>query len=281
MGHIASPILFFVLTSMITALNVGAQQRNGSEQPRNTGSELLTTILSHMERAQRYNLEHVRPYTLTRDYKLFDDETQAQNPGQKPSSEVIADVAFMPPDHKSFQIEKSEGSERGTNIVRHILENESAWHGKGPAPLTREYYQFELVGEDTINGQPCWVLAVKPIHDDKNMINGRAWVDKNTYLTQQLQGEMAKTPSWWLKRVDMTIRFGDVAGMWLSTGTYVVAEVRFFGKHVLTSQALKVETSDQFADFFPATRSRQVMNAPGTIKRLQPGVAAGAYLSAR
>ncbi len=169
--------------------------------------------------------------------------------------------------------------------MRHILENESAWHGKGaPVPLTRQYYRFEFVGEETINGRTCWVLNVKPIHDDKNMIKGKAWVDKDTYLTQQLQGEMAKTPSWWLKRVDMTIRYGDVAGMWMSTGTYVVAEVRFFGRHVLTSQALRVQTPDQAAGTFPAKLPRNVTDALSATRRLRPlppGAAAGAYVSTR
>lgn len=266
-------------------LGVAAQERSEVEKSRRPGSELLTFILRNMEQAQVFNRESTRPYRLTRDYKLFDDEIQAQDPKHTPSSEVIANVEFMPPDHKTFQIEKAEGSERGTSIVRHILENESGWQGKGgPAPLTREYYEFELQGEGLANGQACWVLGVKPIHDEKNMIKGRVWVDKNTFLTQQIQGEMAKTPSWWLKRVNMTIRYGDVAGMWMATGTYAVAEVRFFGKHVLTSQAVRVETSDEVASTFPATHSRRAADGRISSKRFRPvtpGVAAGVYVPTR
>jgi hypothetical protein len=277
-------ILFLILTGLVTAPSVYSQQNNGSEQPSQADSELLTIILSRMEQAQLSNREHARPYTLTREYKVFDDESKAQAPGQKPSSEVIANVEFVPPDHKSFRIEKAEGSERGKTIVRHILENESAAPGKGPVPLTQKYYEFKLVGEDTINGQPCWVLSVKPHHDEKNMIKGKAWVDKDTYLTQRIQGEMAKTPSWWLKKVEMTIRYGDAAGMWMPTGTYVVADVRFFGKHVLTSQALKVETTDQVAESFPATPPRHVTDARNASRRfrpLPPALGAGVYVPIR
>lgn len=277
--------IFLILTGLVTAPGLYSQQNNWPEQAGE--SELLSSILSRMEQAQLSNREHARPYTLTREYKLFEDEQDAQNPAQKPSSQIIANVDFMPPDHKSFQIEKAEGSERGKSIVWHILENESAGSGKGsPVPLTQKYYEFKLVGEDTIHGQSCWVLSVKPHHDDKNMIKGKAWVDKDTYLTQQVQGEMAKTPSWWLKKVEMTIQYGDAAGMWMPTGTYVVADVRFFGKHVLTSQALKIETTDQVAESFPATPPRHVTDAraAGNGRRfipLPPALGAGAYVPIR
>lgn len=276
-------IVFLILTGLVAAPGLYSQQHNWSDQ--SSESEQLWDIVSRMEQAQISNREHFRPYTLTRQYKLFDDESKAQDPDQKPSSEIIASVEFVPPDRKSFQIEKAEGSDRGKSIVSHILENESGGPGKGsPVPLTRQYYVFKLLGEDVIDGQPCWVLNVKPLHDDQNVIKGKVWVDKDTYLTQQVQGEMAKTPSWWLKKVEMTIRYGDAAGMWLSTGTYVVADVRFFGKHVLTSQALKIETTDQVAVNFHATSPRHVIDVNASGRRfrpLQPELGAGVYVPVR
>jgi hypothetical protein len=225
-----------------------------------------------MEQAQLANREHARPYTLTREYKLFDDESKAQKPGEEPSSQVIANVEFVPPDYKSFQIETAQGSDRGTSIVRHILENESETSGKktAPAPLTRQYYEFKMAGEGMLNGQSCWVLLVKPRHDDKNMIKGKVWVNKDTYLTQQIQGEMARTPSWWLKKVELTIWYGNAAGIWMPTDTYAVADVRFFGKHVLTSKALKVATTGQVADSFPTIPPGYATDARNASRRFRP-----------
>lgn len=207
--------------------------------------DLLNQIVSRMEDAQSRNRENYRPYILTRRYKLFDDEQTANSPRQKATSEVVATLEFTPPDHKTFQIEKVEGSDRGKSVVRRVLEGESGASGKPPAFLTRSNYEFKLVGEEVLDGQSCWVLAIRPLKDEKNTIKGRAWVDKSTYLVHEVRGEMAKSPSWWLKKVDMTIHYGEAAGMWLPTGTYAVADVRFFGKHVLTSQAVNIKTVDQ------------------------------------
>jgi hypothetical protein len=260
-----------------------SRDRSESQQASQADSELLENILSHMEQAQLSNREHARPYTLTREYKLFDDESKAGDPGEKPSSEVIANVEFVPPDYKSFQIESTEGSDRGKTIVTHILENESETSGKktGPAPLTRKNYDFEMLGEEIVNGQDCWVLLVKPHHDEKNMIKGKVWVDKESYLTQQIQGEMAKTPSWWLKKVELTIWYGNAAGMWMPTATYAVADVRFFGKHVLTSKSLKVETADQVAKTFPAMAPKRVSKGSGRLKALPPDLGTGVLVPMR
>lgn len=214
----------------------------------NGGQNTLDTIVSNMEQAQLRNKESFRPYTVTRAYKLFDGEHGAQDPQQKPSSEVIANVNFVPPNHKTFEIESVQGSDRGKSIVQHILENESGASGKGPTALTTESYEFTLLGQDWINGKSCWVLGLNPRHGDKTTIRGRAWVDKNTYLVQQVQGELAKTPSWWLKKVETTVHYGDAEGMWLPIATYSVADVRFFGKHVLTSQSIEMKTADQSAE---------------------------------
>ncbi len=234
-----------------------------------------------MEQAQIRNRENLKSYTVTREYKIFDDETKAQDPGQKPSSQVLASVAFVPPNHKTFHIDSSEGSDRGKNIVQHILENESGSKGKGPAPLTRENYDFELLGDDNINGQSCWVLGLKPKSDEKTKIRGKAWVDKNTYLVQQVQGEMSKTPSWWLKKVNTTVRFGNAGGMWLPVTTYSVADVRLFGKHVLTSQAVEIKTEEQVArtgQSHPQPRSQRSSAGVQSGTFYAPLLGAGVYV---
>lgn len=246
--------VFFVLAVVVAAAScVYAQSQPESTVEKSPEAGSLNDIVSQMEQAQVKNRQSFRSYTVTREYKLFDDERKAQDPAEKPNSAVVANVEFVPPDHKSFQIEKVEGSERGKSIVEHVLEGEAGKSAKGPASLSRENYDFKLAGEEIVNGRSCWVLNIKPLREEKNTIKGKAWVDKNTYLVQQVQGEMAKTPSWWLKKVAMTVQFGDAAGMWLPTGTYAVADVRFFGRHVLTSQAVEIKTNDQVARSFSST----------------------------
>ncbi len=269
-------LIYMAIAAAVAATWLHAQSGQPGPAEIRTAPASLDYIVSNMEQARVRNKESMRSYVVTREYKLFEGERQANDPEQKPSSSVVANVQFVPPDQKTFQIQTVEGSERGKNIVQHVLEGESAKSGKGPAALNRENYEFTLIGDELLDGQPCWILGVKPRHDDKSMIKGRAWVDKNTYLVRQVQGEMAKTPSWWLKKVDMTVRFGDADGMWLPTGTYAVADVRFFGRHVLTSQALEIRTDEQVATALPSSHRSEP--ARPQVRTYPPMIGAGVYV---
>ena len=62
-----------------------------------------------MAQARAENRARLRPYIVTRNYKLFGkDESKAK-------SEVIADVAFVPPDSKKYTIAGDERERTGTN----------------------------------------------------------------------------------------------------------------------------------------------------------------------
>lgn len=205
----------------------------------------LNYVVTRMEEAQLRNRQNYRAYTMTRDYRLFGSDTS------KADSEVIADVFFVPPDRKSFSIQRVEGSQRGQNIVRRVLEGESEMASKdAPGALITSNYDFALLGEEEIDGRSCYVLELIPKRNEKVLLKGRAWVDKQTYLVHKVEGEMAKTPSWWIKKVHMTMSYSEAAGMWLQTGTHAEADVRIFGKHTFTSRALKVQSGDVVAQVF-------------------------------
>ena len=198
----------------------------------------LASIVGHMEQAAQENRTHYRPYILTREYRMYASDEQ------QPKSEVTAEISFVPPTRKDFKITESNGSSRGESVVRHILESESkaAATGSAPGAISRENYDFRFVGEETLNGVPCFVLDLLPKREDKSLIAGKVWVDKSSYLVRRVDGNMAKMPSWWLKSVHVTLDFDQVEGMWLQERTRAVADVRMVGRHVLTSEAVHIQT---------------------------------------
>ncbi len=220
-----------------------------------------------MEQAAQENRTHYRPYILTREYRVYGSDEQ------QPKSEVTAEISFIPPTRKDFRITDSNGSSRGASIVKHILEDESkaAASGTAPGAITRENYDFQLQGEEALDGRPCFVLLLRPKREDKSLVAGKAWVDKSSYLVRRVDGEMAKMPSWWLKSVHVTLDFDQVEGMWLQERTRAVADVRMVGRHVLTSQAVRfqsgtTEARNQGARLKPAeTRSHRPFARSETI----------------
>ena len=221
----------------------------------------LQGIVTNLEKAQLENREHYQAYTLVRDYKLFSGKDhQAQ-------SDVVARVRFVPPNKKTFTIDKVNGASRGEKIVRKILEHEvqTTAQDHGASVLNRENYNFVLLGMAAVDGHRCYLLQMQPKHKREDLVEGRGWIDAETYLPRLIDGDLAKNPSWWLKRVHLTLSFADVGGMWLQTGTRAVADVRIFGQHILTSRELNYEGGQAEASNLAPARKRRSARHPDLV----------------
>jgi hypothetical protein len=185
----------------------------------------LNAIVESMERAQ----EGTPPvsYQVIREYRLFGAKDSKAN------SEVIAEVNFRPPARGDYRIQQSSGSDRGLQIVRRLLDHEAertSQNYKAQTALNRDNYDFDYVGEAILDGQSCYVLTLK-----------------HSFLVRHIEGELAKSPSWWLSKVRVKLGFDDRGGTWLQTEMEAVADVRIVGPHTLQSRILDYRTADQVA----------------------------------
>lgn len=197
----------------------------------------VATIVIRMEQARATNRASYRPYRVFRDYRFFDGDKD------KVSAQVLAEVDFQPPNSKSYVIREATGSDRGEKLVRKMLEHErKASQDHSDIELSRQNYDFAFLRQEVRNGAMCYVLQLIPKRKEKNLLKGAMWVDANTYLIHHIEGELAKSPSFWLKEVRLSMDFNRVAGMWLRTTTEAVASVRFFGKHSMKAHDLRYET---------------------------------------
>src|SRR5258706_7171605 len=189
------------------------------------------SIVANMMQARSENRARLRPYSVTRDYRLFGKEKQTAR------SEVTARVTFDPPGIKQFVIQHASGMGLGERIVRQMLEHETEI-GKNytSTDLAPTNYDFRYLREEELGGRRCYVLEIIPRRKDKNLLRGQIWVDAITYLLQRTEGEPARSPSWWLKDARVMLVYGDVGGMWLQTGSDASAEVRFLGRHTMLSR---------------------------------------------
>ena len=218
----------------------------------------LQSIVAGLERAQAENRQNYRAYTLVRDYKLFSGSDR------QPKSDVVAQISFVPPNRKTFTIDRVIGASRGEKVVRKILEHEvkTTAEDHGASVLNRQNYDFVLLGMANVNGHSCYLLQLQPKQKREDLVSGRGWIDAETYLPRLIDGDLAKNPSWWLKRVHLTLSFGDVDGMWLQTGTRAEAEVRVFGEHTLTSNEINYEAGTAEARNRPPASRRRSARHP-------------------
>jgi hypothetical protein len=229
-------------TSWLLFLYLVAAMASASAQ---TGSSVPTaeTIIASMAQARAENRARLRPYVVTREYKLYGKERQATK------SEVVADVTFVPPDSKEYTIQQINGSGLGKMIIGRMLAKEAeVTKDYGATDISPDNYDLRFIREEEVSGQRCYVLELLPRRKDKNLLRGNIWVDANTYLLRRTEGQPAKAPSWWVRDVRIALRYGDVGGMWLQTASEATAHVRILGPCTMLSRDVKYKITELVAD---------------------------------
>ncbi|MCU1336344.1 MAG: hypothetical protein JWO19_1925 [Bryobacterales bacterium] len=225
--------LFLSASMLCMGGGASAQPQSGSAVP------TVETILTRMAQARAENRARLRPYKLTRDYKLFGLERQTTK------SEVTADITFVPPDLKQYAIQRANGAGLGEKIVRLMLDSETdIAKNYGSTDMTLANYNFSFLREEEMTGQRCYVLEMRPRRKDKILLRGQIWVDSTTYLLRRTEGEPGKPPSWWLRDARIVLIYGDVSGMWLQTGSESTANVRFLGQHTMVARDVDYKVSE-------------------------------------
>jgi outer membrane lipoprotein-sorting protein len=197
-------------------------------------------MIARMAQAQVENRTHLRPYRVTRAYKLFEGEDHGQT-----ESRVIAEITVVPPYSKQYTVENGDRSGWDEQIVRKMLDGEVAFaRDSGSTDITHDNYDFLFVREDELMGQHCYVLELLPRRKSKNLLHGIIWVDASTYLLHRVEGEPAKSPSWWLRDVHIVLLYGSVGGMWMQTSSEATANVRILGRSTMLWQNVKYQIDE-------------------------------------
>jgi hypothetical protein len=204
------------------------------------GSPDLQTIVSRMMRAQEQNRVSSRAITVRRDYQLLDK-------GNEQKARVIANVTYLPPDHRQYEVESSHGG-MGEKVLRDVLDHET--EKKNARDTARQEfspdnYSFSLAGSEEIDGRKCFVLQMDPRHDDKDLLRGRVWIDADNFNIRRVEGNPSKSPSWWIRDLHILMSFSEVDGMWLRTFTHAVANVRFKGRFEMVARDLEYHQVEQ------------------------------------
>jgi hypothetical protein len=229
---------------MLAAVAAVAQV-NATQQ--NANSVKANSIVDAMLKAQQENKARVKPFTVKRGYLLLDKQEQEK-------AKMVASITVLPPDAKEYQIESSSGG-MGANILRDVLTKETEQPKDADRKeLSRNNYDFTLLGEEALNGRRCYLLGLNPKREEKDLLRGKLWVDSETYNILRIEGSPVKSPSWWIHDVNILMSFAEVDGMWLRTSTHAVANVRFKGKYIMDSRDLEYSFTQETASRGPVTR---------------------------
>ncbi|MDR3739647.1 MAG: hypothetical protein P4L40_11580 [Terracidiphilus sp.] len=197
----------------------------------------LNLILQRIEDTQHQNPVQSHPYKVTREYKVF------RGNDTRPTSEVVAQIDFVPPGVKTYKIVQARGNSWGTKIVRELLASEtSSTRKEHSTEISRANYNFVFLRQQHFGDVPEYVFAVFPKRTDKYLLRGQIWVDTRSFRIRQIEGVPARSPSFWLKDLHIALQYGELGGMWVPITFDAIAKVRILGEFTL--DGLSVERSE-------------------------------------
>jgi hypothetical protein len=156
----------------------------------------------------------------------------------KRKAEMLVRIVCASDGTKQFSVLTEEGSGAIRKHVLHKLlkEEEEASH-RGTREDTRlipANYEFRLIGKESLDSGPAYVLEVSPKTSNKYLINGKIWVDARDYSIVRIEGQPARNPSFWVHGVHFVHTYQKIGQFWFASSTHTTSEVRIFGTAELT-----------------------------------------------
>ena len=219
--------LFFTLAIVLSALTIASAQTSGPLPP-------AQDVVAKMMRSDAQRQSEMTGYTATRHYVAVNKSRRA---------EMLVHVECASDGSKQFTILSEEGS---GSIRKHVfsklLSEEAEASRRGTRSSTRlipANYDFQLVGQETLENGPAYVLAVSPKTANKYLIDGKIWIDANDYSIVRIEGQPARNPSFWVHSVHFVHTYQKVGEFWFASSTDTTSEIRIFGE-----SELKIENVD-------------------------------------
>lgn len=214
-------VFFALLAVLFLAAAASAQTSN----PLPTADH----VVAQMIRSDAQRKSELAGYTANRRYVAANGNHRA---------EMVVGVTVASDGSEDFNIL----SENGSGWIRHhifrkLLKEEAEASRRGSRESTRitpENYQFQMIGHETLNTGPAYILAVVPRTANKYLIDGKIWVDASDYSIVRIEGRPARNPSFWIRSVNIVRTYQKVGPFWLASSTQTTSHIRILGLAELT-----------------------------------------------
>src|SRR5262249_47699373 len=177
-------------------------------------------------------------------------------------------VQYEAPDSKEFKILSQSGSHFMINqVLKKLLETEKEAadvKNQERTALTYENYDFQLLGQDQVDGRPSYVLRVEPKTASKLLYRGTIWVDASDYAVCKIEAEPARRPSLWISKPVVHHRYQKVGEFWLPAENESDTDVRLGGHATL---------SIHYGDYKVVAQSKPV-SSPTAVEQSATGATA-------
>jgi hypothetical protein len=187
-------------------------------------------IVERMERHNETQASTLKEYRAIRHYQAEYHGFAANLEGR-----MEVEVSFNASSGKSFRILSESGSKLlCEKVLKRAVDSEKeASQDKGATAVTSENYEFQLAGNDSVNGRPAYVLEVAPLKESKFLYRGKIWVDATDFAVIKIEAAPAKSPSFWISRTLIRYTSTKTGDFWLPQMSRSETKVRLGGTALL------------------------------------------------
>jgi outer membrane lipoprotein-sorting protein len=224
--------------SSLAVLLLGTLALAQASAPLPSAEEIVTKMMQFDARRQ----SELTGYTANRRYVAVNKKRHA---------EMLVRVECASDGAKQFTVLSEAGS---GSIRKHVFqkllreETEASRRGtRNSTRLTPANYDFQIVGQETLETGPAYVLEVSPKTPNKYLIDGKIWIDANEYSIVRIEGQPARNPSFWVHNVHFVHTYQKVAQFWFASSTDTTSQIRIFGDSELTIENVdyKLNSADK------------------------------------
>jgi len=218
---------FFLGFSVVILFVPGVRSQDGAATAQPTTSEIVQRLVAeNQQRSQKLGV-----YTSRRHYHVayhgFPHAAEA---------DMVVDAVCNGPGSKQFDVISESGSHV---LVDHVLKKllraeQDDSHHRSDSALTPANYTFTLLRTEIDGGRPVYVLTVEPKQSHGLLYRGTIWVDAQDYAVVKLNAEPAKSPSFWIRNVQINRQYEKAGDFWLPRSDRSETKVRLGGVATLT-----------------------------------------------
>jgi len=191
-----------------------------------------STVVDRLMETGRERSRQLRGFRSTRFYQL---EYRGLFGSREATMKVIA--TYTAPEKWDFSIVSETGSKLLLNrVLLKLLDSErEAYRNGAQIEISPANYQFDSLGlENVAKDDPCYVLDVQPRQSTKFLYRGKIWVNAKDFALARMEGEPARSPSFWVKDTRIDSTWGKVGGFWLIAHNRSLSRIRMGGTATLT-----------------------------------------------
>ena len=187
-----------------------------------TGNIILAEVVTHNEHRSGALLK----YTAVERHQVMDSRGEVY-------AEEIAHIDYHAPGKKTVIVTSENGwGPSGHFTLEQLIVNEiepTTGGDDGDGSITPANYELHPLGEQQVGPFHCFVVQAIPKRKDKDLFEGKIWIDVQDYALVRIEGHPVKRPSFWIARKEFVRQYQKIDGFWLPQKNETLVHVRLYG----------------------------------------------------